>query len=115
MAPKPASRGEIAFWGLAELAAEHGDEGAGTGVAGVQGGSGDFFPGGQKLHGVKQAQLLAPLVERHFGLRKKEALNGAFACAGVFAEGFQGAVFRGVGKQKFCDAHGAGVVGLRQL
>jgi len=100
---------------LTELAAEHGDEGAGTGVASVEGGSSNFFSGGQELHGVKQAQLLAPLVEGHFGLRNEEALDGALACAGLFTERVQRAVFSGIGKQKFCDAHGAGVVGMRQL
>ena len=115
IAADPASRGEIAFWGLAELAAEHGDEGAGAGIARVEGSPGDFFSGGQKLHGVQQAQLLAPLVESHFRLREEKALDGALACATMFAEGFQGAVFRGVGKQNFCDAHGTGVVGMRQL
>lgn len=109
------SSSEIALGSLAELAAKHGDEGAGTGVAGVEGGSGDFFSGGQELHGVKQAQLLAPLVEGHFGLREEEALDGAFTGAGFFAESFERAVFRGIGEEESGDAEGAGIVWVRQL
>lgn len=81
------TRSQVAGGCGAELFAEGGDEGAGTVVTRIEGGSGYFFAGGEELHGVQEAELLAPAAEGHTGLFDEEALDGAFAGATGLAKG----------------------------
>ena len=80
---------EIARWSSAELFAEHGDEGAGAVVARFERGGGHLFTAGQRLDGVKQAELLTPAGETHVGFFEEQALDGALAGAAFLAMCFQ--------------------------
>lgn len=60
----------------AELAFEHGGEGAGVGVAEVEGDIHDFHAAGQLFQRHDEPGLLAPLAEGHAGLAGEAALDG---------------------------------------
>src|SRR6185437_4151787 len=84
-------------------------KGACAAIASIQGRARHFFSGRKQLQGVKQAELLAPFAESHFGFRKEDALDRSFAGAAVFAERLQCFRFTGIGEQGLDNSHGSRV------
>jgi hypothetical protein len=85
--------------GGAKFAAEHGDEGAGVGVAEGEGGLFDALAGGEEAEGLLKAAASKPLAESHACFFEEEPFEGAAAGAGV---AFGVTSIRG-----FCEAPGA--------
>src|SRR5882762_1500056 len=83
--------------GRSELLPEHGDERARAVVPGFQGRDGHLLAGCEHLHGVKEAELLAPPRERHARLLEKEALDRSLARAAVRAQFLERPFVPGVG------------------
>jgi hypothetical protein len=88
---------------------EHGDEGAGAGVADVERDVGYRRAGGEKSQCLDDAQPLPPLLERDSGFGAEEALDGAFAGSGLPGEDAQRFCRGGSLFQQRSDANGAGI------
>lgn len=98
-----------------EFAAEHGDEGAGAGVAGFEGDVGDGLAGSEEFQGVNEAEALAPLLEGDAGLGAEEAFDGASARASALCDGRKRYGGGGIGFENVGDSEGARIFGHFEL
>lgn len=110
-----AAGAEIAGRGDSEDFAEHGDEGAGRRVSGVEGGVGDLGAFGQETHGVHKAELLTPAAEGCAGFLLKEALHCSPAGAASFTDLLERLPVAWIAGEHLGDAHSSEIGQVRKL
>jgi len=106
---------EIAGRGDSEGFAEHGGEGAGRRVSGVEGSVADLGAFGQEAQGVHEAELLTPVAEGCAGFLLKQALYGSPAGTASFTDLLERLPVAWIAGEHLCDAHSSGVGQVRKL